>query len=104
MNCFFCQSLIKTRETNAFWHYCDHHPLANQSSTRIIFNNQICSLHLNTHYIYYDEMEINVYLRQPLQNQVIELIPIYSETNLTPPSYQYLLNLLNRITKMRAFL
>jgi len=101
MNCFFCQSLIKTRETNAFWHYCDHHPLANQSTIRIIFNNQTCSLHLD---IYYDELETKVYLKKPLQDQIVELIPIYSETNLTPPSYQYLLDLLNRITKMRAFL
>lgn len=101
--CLFCQNFATNRDTNTFWHYCDHHPLASQSSVRIIFSNLTYSVHLD---IYQDELITTVYLKKPISgiDNILELVPIYSETTTTVPEYPYLLGLLNRAEKLKAFL
>lgn len=101
--CLFCQAPTKNKDTNTFWHYCDNHPLANQSAIRIVFSNLTYSLHLD---LYQDELITTVYLRKPIpgRDKILELVSIYSETTTTVPEYPYLLSLLNRVDKLKSFL
>ena len=100
--CLFCQTPTKVDETNAFWHYCLHHPLASQSSNRIIFRHKTHTLHLD---LYFDGTQTTIYLKKPIPGmELLELVPLYSEDNTAPPSYEYLVSLLNRTEKLKAFL